>query len=206
MPVTPGWIAAVEVMPNRGIRSSTEASVLAHRLDGTALRVDIEGLSSIRTSVTGGRLACSSVDRPREPVAPDRVDAIIEGSSFALLQLAMGSRSAGTLIRGDAEIANSYRQLFTVARPDMEEELSRLVGDLPARRLAMLAHQAVAWVGKAHRTLGENIAEYLQEESRDLVSAPELEEFLQGVDAARETLDRVDARLSRIEQRLARRS
>jgi ubiquinone biosynthesis protein UbiJ len=42
----------------------------------------------------------------------------------------------------------------------------------------------------------------LQEESRDLVSTPELEEFLQGVDAARETVDRVDARLSRIEQHL----
>ena len=30
-------------------------------------------------------------------------------------------------IRGDAEIANSYRELFAAARPDLEEELSRWV-------------------------------------------------------------------------------
>ena len=59
----------------------------------------------------------------------------------------------------------------------------------------------VAWARKARRTAGENVAEYLQEESRDLVSKPELDEFLQGVDALRETADRVEARLARLEQR-----
>ncbi len=52
------------------------------------------------------------------------------------------------------------------------------------------------------RSAGENLAEYLQEESRDLVSKPELEEFLLGVDQLRETADRVEARLARLEQRL----
>ena len=55
---------------------------------------------------------------------------------------------------------------------------------------------------RARRTAGENIAEYLQEESRDLVNKPELDEFLQGVDMVRETADRVDARIARLEQRL----
>ena len=36
----------------------------------------------------------------------------------------------------------------------------------------------------------------------NLVSKPELEEFLLGVDQLRETADRVDARLARLEQRL----
>jgi ubiquinone biosynthesis protein UbiJ len=60
----------------------------------------------------------------------------------------------------------------------------------------------VAWARKVQRTVGENVAEYLQEESRDLVNKPELEEFLRGVDALRETADRVEARLVRLEQRL----
>jgi len=38
-------------------------------------------------------------------------------------------------------------------------------------------------------TVGENISEYLQEESRDLVNKPELEEFLHGVDTLRETAE-----------------
>jgi len=89
-----------------------------------------------------------------------------------------------------------------LARPDFEEELSRLIGDVPARSISQLALKTVEWARKARHTAGENIAEYLQEESRDLVNKTELDEFLQGVDTLRETADRVDARIARLEQRL----
>jgi hypothetical protein len=42
----------------------------------------------------------------------------------------------------------------------------------------------------------------LQEESRTLVSRPEVEEFLGQVDVLRETADRVEARIARLERRL----
>jgi ubiquinone biosynthesis protein UbiJ len=60
------------------------------------------------------------------------------------------------------------------------------------------------WARRARRTAGENIAEYLQEEGRDLVTKTEMEEFLRGVDGVRESIDRIEARLIRIEQRAAR--
>jgi ubiquinone biosynthesis protein UbiJ len=47
-----------------------------------------------------------------------------------------------------------------------------------------------------------NIAEYLQEEGRDVVNRTELEEFLRGVDELRDTAERVGARLVRLEARL----
>ena len=105
-------------------------------------------------------------------------------------------------IRGDAEIANSYRELFTAARPDLEEELSRWVGDMPARHLSQLAKSVRAWARRARRTAGENIAEYLQEEGRDLVTKTEMEEFLSGVDGVRDGVERLEARLRSVEQRL----
>jgi ubiquinone biosynthesis protein UbiJ len=213
MPATPAWLAAVEGLLNRGITASMEAVALARRLDATAMRVDVEGLTPIRVSVADGRLALIAAERSCEGMAAERVDATIEGSPFALLQLARDTggrgganpaapRVARAAVGGDAEIANSYRQLFALARPDIEEEVSRIIGDVPARRLSLLAQQALAWARRTRRTAGENIAEYLQEESRDLVSRPELEEFLHGVDSVRETVDRVEARLSRIERRL----
>ena len=105
-------------------------------------------------------------------------------------------------IRVDAEIANLYRELFMLARPDPEEELSRWVGDLPARRLSQFAGRALEYARRARRTAGANIAEYLQEEGRDLVNKTELDEFLRGVDELRETADRIETRLGRLEQRL----
>ncbi|MEA3149115.1 MAG: ubiquinone biosynthesis accessory factor UbiJ [Gammaproteobacteria bacterium] len=207
MPATPVWLASIEALLNRGMDGSAPAGALAGRLNATALRVEIEGLTTVRASVVAGRLTLIAVSRSTDPAVASRDDAVISGSPFALLNLARGSSNRGpktgtVQIRGDAEVANGYRQLFALARPDLEEELSRIVGDLPARRLALLAGQTLAWARNARRTAGENVAEYLQEESRDLVNQPELEEFLHGVDALRETADRVEARLARLEQRL----
>ncbi len=103
-------------------------------------------------------------------------------------------------IRGDAEIANLYRELFAAARPDLEEELSRFIGDMPARRLSQIARSVRIWARRTRRIAGENIAEYLQEEGRELITRTELEEFLRGVDDVREAVDRIEARLGRIEQ------
>jgi len=133
---------------------------------------------------------------------------VISGSPPALMQMfkaavpSAQSRSSAQ-IRGDAEIANLYRELFAAARPDLEEELSRWVGDLPARHLSQLALSVRTWARRARRTAGENIAEYLQEEGRDLVNKTEMEEFLRGVDGIREGVDRVEARLKGLEQRAA---
>ena len=133
---------------------------------------------------------------------------MISGTLPALLQLlkgVVGSRESGrpaAQIRGDAEIANRYRELFMLARPDPEEELSRWIGDFPARRVSLIARRALELARRARRTAGENIAEYLQEEGRDLVNRTELDEFLRGVDELRETFDRIEARLGRLEQRL----
>jgi ubiquinone biosynthesis accessory factor UbiJ len=200
MPATAAWLASAEALINRCIDSSAEALRLARRLEGTSLQVDIEGLTRIRASAHRGRLALLAGD-------DSGADAVISGSLPALLRLLEGGASrepgqAAAQIRGDAEIANRYRELFKLARPDPEEELSRWIGDLPARRVSLIARRALEFARRVRRTAGENIAEYLQEEGRDLVNRTELDEFLRGVDELRETADRIEARLGRLEQRL----
>src|SRR5229473_3390369 len=88
MPATPAWLAAVEALLSRGVEASMQATALARRLEGTALRLDVEGLISIRASVTGGRLALVAADPSRESAGSERVDATIKGSPLALFQLA----------------------------------------------------------------------------------------------------------------------
>ncbi len=200
MPATAAWLASAEALLNRCIDASAQAAALARRLEGTSLQVDIDGLTRIRAGAHHGRLALCAGDETA-------ADASISGSLPALLQLLEGgaNRQPGgpaAQIRGDAEIADRYRKLFMLARPDPEEELSRWIGDFPARRVSEAAKRALAFARHARRTAGENIAEYLQEEGRDLVNRTELEEFLHGVDGLRETADRIEARLARLEARL----
>ncbi|MEP6884695.1 MAG: hypothetical protein ABJC66_08100 [Gammaproteobacteria bacterium] len=217
MPATPAWLASAEALFNRGIGDSAQAAALARNLDGTCLAVEIAGISAIRAGVSGGRLHLLAGDKPTAPdataaAAPSGAapNATISGSLPALLQLLKGGSSRNlkgaighpAQVRGDAEIANLYRELFVLARPDPEEELSRWIGDIPARRLSQFAQHAFDTARRVRRVAAENIAEYLQEEGRDLVNKTELEEFLRGVDDARDNAERIEARLKRLEQRV----
>src|SRR5450432_3150056 len=164
MPATAAWLASAEALLNRSIGSSAQAGALARRLQGTSLQVDVDGIARIRASAHHGRLALLAGE-------DSAADATIKGSLPALLRLFKAGANQGpgpaAQIRGDAEIANRYRELFILARPDPEEELSRWIGDFAARRLWQFAAQARAFSGRVRRTVGENIAEYLQEEGRD---------------------------------------
>jgi len=207
MTATPAWLAAFEALLNRGIAGSAQAAELTDRLEATAIRIEVRGVITVHAGVSAGRLALIAVDGPAgDAAAPAAATpaATITGSPLALLQLARGgtaARGTAAQVRGDAEVANAYRRLFTLARPDPEEELSRVIGDFPARRLTQFAGRTLDWARQVRRTAGENVAEYLQEEGRDLVNRTELDEFLQGVDALRDTADRVAARLARLERR-----
>ena len=72
------------------------------------------------------------------------VDAEISGSLMNLAALAGPHpeeiiRRGDVTIRGDAEIAQKFRELAMLLKPDVEEELSKLIGDTPA-------HQALRFV------------------------------------------------------------
>lgn len=199
MSATPVWLAAVEAMLNRSIAAQAGAMARARRLEGKSLQIDIVGFARVRAGVCGGALVLATGD-------DSPADAILSGSPSSLLQMMRGGArtAAGSAVqvRGDAESAAAFRELLTLARPDWEEELSRLVGDFAARRIGGAGRRTLAWLRGVGRSSGQNIAEYLQEESRVLVNRTEMEEFLRAVDDLREAGDRAEARLKRLEQRL----
>jgi ubiquinone biosynthesis protein UbiJ len=98
-------------------------------------------------------------------------------------------------IDGDAELAQKFRELALLLRPDLEEELSLVLGDVPAHQVGRFARAAFSWTRKAATTTVRNVAEYLGHERQDLVPRSEAEQFLQGVDTLREDVDRLAARI-----------
>jgi ubiquinone biosynthesis protein UbiJ len=207
-------------MLNRNLLAQPASLALRRRLSGKSLQVQIDGGSGLRVSICGDRLvldrARPAPDDPRPgettPAAEAPADAVISGAPTSLLRMLTGGAtpagpdsSASVQVRGDAEVAAGFRELLTRARPDLEEELARVVGDLPAHRAGVIGRSALSWARRVARNAGENLAEYLQEESRLVVNNTELEEFLRGVDELREAGDRVAARLGRLELRLAQR-
>ena len=135
-----------------------------------------------------------------------RRDATVRGGALSLLALASDSAQSviqrgAVAISGDSDVARGFRELAQLLRPDLEEELSLLIGDVPAHRLGRLARLAADWSERAADTTLRNLAEYLGHERGDLVSRNEGEQFLRGVDALRESVDRLQARLELMARR-----
>jgi ubiquinone biosynthesis protein UbiJ len=179
---------------NRNIAASSRAQSLCGRLESRSLAVHVEGLRlDVVARVESGQIALGTAAE-REP------DARVSGTPLTLLSMigpgASGRlRSGAVTISGDAEIAQAFQDLLRAAQPEFEEELSRLVGDVTAHQIGNLVRTASGWGRNAAATLAANVSEYLQEESRDLVTRTELEEFLSAVDELRESADRLQARL-----------
>jgi ubiquinone biosynthesis protein UbiJ len=188
---------------NRNVAQSGRASALAAQLDGRVLALVLEGLSlTLYFRVHDGRISIDTVHT-------DAPDASLAGTPIALLSLAgpgAEDRVRGSSIRitGDAEVAQRFRDLLAQSRPDFEEELSRLIGDVGAHQVAGFARSFFGWGRKAADSFATNVAEYLQEEGRDVPARVEIEEFLEAVDDLRGATDRLEARLQRLETRRAR--
>jgi ubiquinone biosynthesis protein UbiJ len=194
-------LATVEKILNRSLPRSPRAQTLARALAGRSMAVEVTGAGQVVVSSTGEAIRI-------ERGSGSATDASVSAGPFSLLALASGQRQAlaatGATIGGDAEVAQQFSELLGLLRPDPEEELSRLVGDAPAHHLGRLARVALEFGDRAARTSVRNVAEYLAHESRDLVSKAEGRQLLDGIDALRDDVDRFEARLQHLAQRLER--
>ena len=192
--------AALENLLNRGLPRSGRARQLCAELGGRRLAVEAPAVARLVIESDGVAV------RIRRGEAP--ADASIVGGPLSLLVVGGGlSREPITRgeveIRGDAEVAENVQQLLRLLSPDVEEELSLVLGDVPAHRIGRLARGAAGWTGRAVATLWRDLGEYASHERQDLVPRPEGEGFLRGVDALRENVDRLAARLEQLERRAA---
>ena len=189
--------ATLENVLNRGLPRSPRAQQLCAELTGRTVAVEVREIARLLLESTGSSLRITRGDAG--------ADAEIVGGPFGLLALGGASPEAvlqrgDVEIRGDAELAQKFRELVLLLRPDLEEELSLVVSDIPAHQVGRLARMAFGWTHKAATTTVRNIAEYLGHERQDLVPRGEGEQFLRGVDALREDVDRLDARITRLFQ------
>ena len=184
---------------NRQIAASGRARALLADLDGRSMELRFAATPfRIRLAATADALSI-------RPAADEPADAVIEGTPLSFLRLATGEalqsiRAGGMDVRGDAEIAEGFRRLLDAARPDLEEELSRVTGDVAAHYLAGFARDALDFGRRAGDAFARNLGEYLTEESRDLPVRLEVEEFLEGVDRLREAVDHLETRIASAER------
>ena len=193
-------LSALESTLNRNIAASSTARALCTRLVGKTLRLQITGLPfEILLRAESDRIQLSTD-------SDHNADAILSGSPIGLLTLAKQTSTstlsgASVRIAGDAEVAQAFSQLLKQIKPDIEEELSRLIGDVAAHQVGNTLRSFFSFGRRVGNTLLQNIGEYLSEEGRDIPSKTETEEFIREVDTLRDDIERFDARLNAMERK-----
>lgn len=184
---------------NRCIGESTAARELLARLGGTSFAVHVEGL---------GLTVALHSDGERVRVDRDAADATatLRATPLDLIKLLRGEGVGGVKrtradLSGDLEVAERYANLLKLARPDLEGELAKWIGDIPAHAFGQAARGAHAWLTRAAGALRMNTAEYLQEESRAMPAPLEAQAFYGDVEKLRDDVERAAARLTRLERR-----
>jgi ubiquinone biosynthesis protein UbiJ len=191
--------STLENVLNRGLPGSPRARQLCRQLEGRRVAVDVSGIMRVIVQSTGETLALT-----RDATAA--AEAEIVGGPLSLLALA-GEEPESVIqrgdvqIRGDVELAQKFRELALLLRPDIEEELSKLIGDVPAHHMGRFARAAFGWTRNAASTTVRNVAEYFAHERQHLVPRAEADQLLKGVDSLREHVDRLDARIELLARR-----
>jgi ubiquinone biosynthesis protein UbiJ len=102
-------------------------------------------------------------------------------------------------IEGDADFANSISRLAQNLRWEAEEDLARLIGDIPATRVTAGVKAAVETARTTQRKFAENLAEYFLEEMPMLVRPQAVNDFASDVAKLRDDVERLAKRIEKLE-------
>ena len=145
--------------------------------------------------------------RVMPPQNGEKAHAKISGSLSAFMQLADAQISgnntfpSGISVSGDADLLARFQKMIADVGFDLGEILQPMLGAASAQRAATALKSFFGWGKSSSQNLVDNTAEYLREESRDVVSQFEAEEWISSVDSLRDDVDRLEARVRLIERR-----
>lgn len=126
-------------------------------------------------------------------VVPDVVIRLPADTPFLMLQGIERVMSAAH-VEGNAEFATELSFVLHHLRWDAEQDLARLLGDIPARRIATEAQRFLAWQTQLAENLHGNIAEYLAHENPLLLTRTEFSAFQSDMQQLNARLERIDSR------------
>jgi ubiquinone biosynthesis accessory factor UbiJ len=118
----------------------------------------------------------------------------------AVLALARGPEHFARALEvvGDPKLASEVLTLAQHLRWDVEEDLSRIFGDVAAHRLAEAGRAFAGWQAQAARRLVESVADYAVDEKRVLMARAEVESFAEAVARLRDAVERLEKRVQRL--------
>lgn len=191
---------ALETALNRALALDPDTRESLRLLDGrrVALRLASPPLA-LQIRVAGERLEVGPVE--------DEPDLSVRSTLGGLLSQLPFLRDddappVGKLrIEGDADLARRLQKLAERFDPDWQQPFVRVFGEIVGVQVANAFAAGLRHAREAAGAFAGNAAEYVTEESRDVVPREELNAFHDDVDTLRDDVERLAARIGRLHAR-----
>ncbi|MGZ4970565.1 MAG: ubiquinone biosynthesis accessory factor UbiJ [Methylobacter sp.] len=202
MTIKPLLLGALEATLNQYLALDQDSGYFLSPLAGKVIAVNVQPFDdTIYLCPTTDSIQC--LDQ-----FPDQPDTRLTGSLWALGLMGLSSTpmrsvfSGEVKIEGDMQTGRKFQELFAKLDIDLEEKLSQFTGDIIAHKVANFFRTGQRWGSESLETFRLNAKEFLQEETRDLPSTPEVDIHYAQVDELRTDFDRLQSRIERLAKHL----
>ncbi len=186
----------VETAINRYLALDPEMLDKMEEFSGKVIKLEIIGLNKSLYMLPAGRGIQVRTEYEGE------ADTTLRGTPISLFKMGLATNAAKLLLKGEVEISgdtrlgHQFKNIFSQMDIDWSEPLANLVGDTVAYQLQQSGKKLGGWGKDTMESVSRSVSEYLQEESRDLVTETELNNFNDEVDQLRNDVDRLQAKIN----------
>ncbi len=191
---------ALEAALNRALALDPDTRDALKPLAGRRITLAVEAPPlALEIRVDGDSLRVGPVNASEEPDLAVRSTLGGLLSQLPFLRRDDAAPVGRVRVSGDAELARRLQTLAGRFDPDWQQPFVAVFGDVIGVQVANAMRSALRQARKAAGNLAESAAEYVTEESRDVVGRAELNAFHDDVDAIRDDVERLAARIRRLQ-------
>ena len=126
----------------------------------------------------------------------ENFDCIIKLTVNDFINQLVNNKNGNISIEGDLELANKVSQVLKKIEWDVEEDLSKYIGDIPAIHSTKIIKKVLTSGKKNIVNIAGAFLEYWQEESQILTKKNDVENFNSEVDKIVEDTERLEAKMN----------
>jgi ubiquinone biosynthesis protein UbiJ len=178
------------------ISQNSWANNLLQPFAGKSVQFNVSFISASLVILENGNLAIAG--------ETSIADATVTIPPSLLLRLLAKDESANRQIQieGDTHLAAELAKVLSNMRWDYEDDLSNLMGDIPANKIGTFARDTVSSVKATSINLAEMLSEYWQEEMPLIAKKRNVEQFNSEVDNLRGDVARFEKKLAKLTKSL----
>ena len=190
---------ALETALNQALALDAETRAALRGLDGQRIALTLASPPlALELRVEGERLRVGPVDEAVEPDLAVRTTLAGVLTQLPFLRRDDAPPIGKVRVSGDAELARRLQALASRFDPDWQKPFVSVFGDVIGVQIANAFAGALRQAQDLGRSVAGSAAEYVTEESRDVVPRAELDAFHDDVDTLHDAVERLSARVSRL--------